>query len=97
MQLLWGSDRYDGSDEDKKIVKTLLKRFDGISVRETESVSLCKKEFDLDIVRNLDPVFLCKQEHYDMLAKESQIQVDENIIWHIYLILRMKRKWLYRV
>ena len=72
-----GYDRYDGSDEDKKIVKTLLKRFDGISVRETESVSLCKKEFDLDIVRNLDPVFLCKQEHYDMLAKESQIQVDE--------------------
>lgn len=69
-----GYDRYDGSNEDKKIVQALLKRFDGISVRETDSVSLCKREFDLDIVRNLDPVFLCDMEHYNMLADESQIE-----------------------
>lgn len=71
-----GYDKYDGNAEDKKIVKTLLKRFDGISVREKDSVELCKKEFDLDIVRNLDPVFLCEQEHYNTLADESQIEIN---------------------
>lgn len=71
-----GRAKYEGDEEDKKIVKTLLKRFDAISVRESSGVEICKNEFDVDAVRMLDPVFLCDTKYYDLLAEQSKVQRD---------------------
>ncbi|MBQ3600386.1 MAG: polysaccharide pyruvyl transferase family protein [Lachnospiraceae bacterium] len=71
-----GRVKYEGDEEDKNIVKTLLKRFDAISVRESSGVEICKNEFDVDAVRMLDPVFLCDTKYYDLLAEQSKIQRD---------------------
>lgn len=68
-----GRDKYEGSEEDKQIVKSLLRRFDAISVRESSGVEVCKNEFDVEAVRMLDPVFLCEKKYYDLLADNSRI------------------------
>lgn len=75
-----GYSEYKGDPEDKKIVKTLLKRFDAISVRESSGVELCKNEFDIDVKRELDPVFLCNVAHYDILAEQAKIKENEKYI-----------------
>lgn len=69
-----GYSEYKGDDEDKKIVKTLLKRFDAVSVREASGVELCKNEFGIEVQRKLDPVFLCDIRHYDMLAEQAKVK-----------------------
>lgn len=69
-----GRAQYEGSEEDKQIVRTLLKRFDAISVRESSGVEICKNEFDVEAVRMLDPVFLCDTKYYDLLAENSKIK-----------------------
>lgn len=75
-----GRAKYEGDAEDKKIVTSLLKRFDAISVRESSGVEICKEEFDVDAVRTLDPVFLCNKQYYDELAEASKIRIDEEYI-----------------
>lgn len=75
-----GYSEYKGDEEDKKIVKTLLKRFDAISVRESSGVELCKNEFNIEVQRKLDPVFLCDVKHYDALAEQSKIKENEKYI-----------------
>lgn len=67
-----GYSEYMGSKEDKEIVKLLLKRFDGISVRENSGVDICRNEFGIEAVRTLDPVFLCDRKHYDILADNAR-------------------------
>jgi len=67
-----GYAEYTGNKEDREIVKLLLKRFDGISVREISGVEICRKEFGVEAVRMLDPVFLCDRRHYDALADNAK-------------------------
>ena len=79
-----GYAEYKGSPEDREIVKLLLNRFDGISVREVSGVDICRNEFGVEAVRMLDPVFLCDRKHYDALADNAgEIRKDPYILCYI--------------
>ena len=75
-----GYDHYNGSDEEKAIVKAYLKRFNSISVRETSGEKICYDSFGIKAVRQLDPVFLCDIKHYDELADNAQVNISGEYI-----------------
>ena len=62
--------------EEQKLIARLLKRFDGISVREASGVNLAKKVYGADAVQVLDPVMLPSRTDYDDLMAESDWQPD---------------------
>lgn len=69
-----GYSEYKGTEEQKHIAKTYLKRFDYISVRESSGVGICKGSFEVEAVRQLDPVFLCDIKYYDELANIAKAE-----------------------
>jgi len=76
-----GRNHFDASEEEKITISMLLRRFEGISVRESSGVELCKNEFGIEAVRKLDPVFICDKKHYDEIAKKSTIDIKERYIF----------------
>ncbi|OUP86194.1 hypothetical protein B5F07_02570 [Lachnoclostridium sp. An169] len=75
-----GYEKYQGSEEEKCIASTYLKRFNAISVRETSGTVICQESFGVNAVRMLDPVFLCNISHYDELAQNSTLDTNEKYI-----------------
>lgn len=49
----------------------LLKKFDAVSVRESNGVELCKKHFDIDAIQVLDPTMLISNEEYCNIFREA--------------------------
>lgn len=52
--------------------RQLLKRFDGISVREIQAVDIVKQTFDMEAQRVLDPVFAVDPKIYEELMNQSK-------------------------
>lgn len=69
----FGKPDWYGKEQERKKIEYFLSRFDGVSVRETSGVKICKKHFHANAVWNLDPVFLCNVNHYRELIKNSTI------------------------
>lgn len=65
---------FDG--EQKKIVTSLLRKFDHISVREPSGVDILNS-VGIDSTKILDPVFLCGQGVYQQLSEQSSIRLKE--------------------
>ena len=59
--------------------KRLAKLFDGISVRESSAIQLCKKYLDVDATLVLDPTLLLTQDNYNELCSDVA-RTNENII-----------------
>lgn len=68
------------SDDVKLAIEYYMKRFDAISVREAESVPICRKEFDVDATCILDPVFLIDKKYYNDIVATSLLK-DDNYIF----------------
>lgn len=71
------------SAADRVTISQLLDRFDGISVRETSAVDMCKEFYNADAVRVLDPVFAADREIFDELTeevKEPVLSPDDNYL-----------------
>ena len=65
---------YYGTDEEKRISKKNLKRFDSISVRDQLSLNITKKIFGLKNVSQVcDPIFICDFSEYEKLINKSKI------------------------
>ena len=65
----FGTDVLEYTYEELEACTYLLKRFDGVSVREKGAVELCDEWFEReDAVHVLDPVMLPDAEHYSALA-----------------------------
>lgn len=54
-------------------IKKLLKRFDGISVRDTTGLSILRKRFHIDAIQVLDPTFLPSIDVYNPILSDSKI------------------------
>ena len=67
----FGQARYLGPDDEKKITRNNLARFDGISVRDDFSKRICNEDFNVAADTVLDPVFLCEKENYIKLIEEA--------------------------
>ncbi len=82
----FGNASFNGTDDQKAYIHTLLNSFDYISVREASGIEACKQSFGLDVKRDLDPVFLCERENYDLLADScGQLEPDDNFIFSYIL------------
>ena len=56
------------SEIEKKECTKLVEQFDGISVRETSGIFLCKELFNVDVQRVLDPTLLLSQDDYKSIT-----------------------------
>ncbi|AZN31577.1 polysaccharide pyruvyl transferase family protein [Pseudoalteromonas agarivorans] len=63
---------------------SLLKKFNGISVREDSAVELCNKHFDVSVEQVLDPTMLLAKEDYIELVKKDKIaKSDGNMMVYV--------------
>ena len=67
----FGIDHYEGSKIDIDLKSLLLERFDDISVREDDGVSICKNTFNVKATHVLDPVFIVDKSEYDAILTNS--------------------------
>ncbi|MGM9786553.1 MAG: polysaccharide pyruvyl transferase family protein [Candidatus Cryptobacteroides sp.] len=68
----FGTDQLEYDFQQLDNCSALLKRFDGISVREKSAVAMCDEWFDCDrAVQVLDPVMLLPTEAYQSLAQRG--------------------------
>lgn len=61
----FGKDSVDGDKNKLLEIKSLLKSFNSISVREDSGVSICKEVFDVDATHVLDPVLLVDKDVFN--------------------------------
>ena len=67
-------EKFEQSDDVKTAIEYYMKQFDAVSVRELDSVDVCKKEFDTDAECILDPVFLLDKFQYEQLINNSKLE-----------------------
>ena len=73
-------------ETDSKILekmKTSLKSFDFVSVREKSGVEICKDLFDIDAEWIIDPVFIMNKFNYDKLIKNSTKDFSNKIVSYV--------------
>lgn len=68
----FGTDYFNGTEQDRKNFKHFLSRFDGISVREDSGVEIVKNDFNQDAVQLIDGAFLIPKEKLDAFTSESK-------------------------
>ena len=68
------------SAEERKKISALMKRFDGVSVREEDGVRICREDYGVEATRVLDPVFLADRAIFDELAEKSTFREEEPFI-----------------
>lgn len=67
----FGVDEWSHPLELTNSLSKLLKRFDGISVRENSAVSLCCNVFGVEALQHVDPTLLLEQEDYSLLFQKT--------------------------
>ena len=90
-----GIDKWEFNKKDEEIAKSLLKDFNGISVREKSSVKLVEQHLGLKPSFVLDPTFLIDKKYYLNLIKnyKNDVIIDKNYIF-IYTVsnsIKLKR------
>ena len=92
----FGVPEFNGNNTLKTMVKYYFSRFDHISVREKEAVSLLKETFGTSGTFILDPVFLIDKNKYDNIIKNCSIKTEENILAYYFIYpSEKKNKILY--
>lgn len=81
----FGTRNFSGTEQQKEKMKSILARFNHLSVRETSGVEILKNEFQLEGENVLDPVLCCNPHHYDNLL-ENAIVRDNGAYMVAYLI-----------
>lgn len=67
----FGVDTWEYSAEETERCKTLVKSFDGVSVREASAVGLCKSHFGIEAELVLDPTLLLSKSDYKRLLNRD--------------------------
>lgn len=60
----FGTSNWEYNEDQTQTCKTLLQKFDAVSVREANGVDLCKKYFAIDALQVLDPTMLQTKDDY---------------------------------
>lgn len=88
----FGIPYYDGSNENKYIMKKYLQRFDAISVREDSGVDILRDDFGIDSIQIMDPVFYIDRNYYDEIAATSSKKEDNFLAYYILTMTPQKKK-----
>lgn len=70
----FGTDKWEFSEPEKEICKSLAQNFNSISVREKTAIDICKNKFNVEAELVLDPTLLLNKEDYIKL-----LNLDNNI------------------
>lgn len=73
----FGTDEWQSSFEETTQIRTLLKHFDAVSVREKSAKSLCKDVVGIDSAFVLDPTMLLTKEKYENLVEKVKTKSSE--------------------
>lgn len=68
---------YSAPEDERILSEYYIKKFDHISVRETEAVDICAKNFKVQPDKVMDPVFMCDRNVYFKLVESAQHKEDE--------------------
>lgn len=79
----FGLSNWQYTPEETLRIKSLLSEYVGISVREDEAVSLCKKQLGLDVEQMADPTLLLNPVDYDKIS--SHKLADGNYVFVYWL------------
>ena len=80
----FGVDDWEFTRKETSLAKSLIKKFDSISVREDSAVNLCKQYFLVDAIKTADPTLLLNREAYEQLITHNDIkQSDGNLFVYI--------------
>lgn len=60
----FGKDEWNYTDKETKVAKNAIKEFQGISVRESTGIKLCKDYLGVEAIRHLDPTLLLNADDY---------------------------------
>jgi len=82
----FGSDEWEGTEEETAECAKLIKDFKAISVREHSGVRICKEVFGVDAVQMPDPTLLLNQEDYNYLIKNWRTKKSSNPFMAIYIL-----------
>lgn len=61
----FGNETWQGTEVETTTISRLLKQFDGVSIRETQGVSMCKNLFGVNAVNVVDPTLLLDKKDYE--------------------------------
>ena len=81
----FGTDEKEYTSEQIARCKSLIKKFDAVSVREDSGVSLCKDYFDMQAKHVLDPTLLLTKEDYIRVVEEKGTGKSEGNLF-VYLL-----------
>lgn len=71
----FGVDTWELNKKETQIAKSLIGKFDSISVREDSAIDLCKKHLGVDAIQTADPTLLLdKRDYEDIIDKK----IDQN-------------------
>ncbi|MCB4809218.1 polysaccharide pyruvyl transferase family protein [Tamlana sp. 62-3] len=59
-------------EKETELCKALVKKFDGVSVREASGIEFCKTYFNVKAEHHLDPTMLLPKEDYQYIIKSSK-------------------------
>ena len=78
----FGTNEFEGSKEENAYFKKETKKFNLITVREKSGVDICRNEFSVDATWILDPVFILEKEKYERIAKESDYDCSDRVVYY---------------
>lgn len=80
----FGIDIWQFIGEQNNNIKSLVKKFDAISVREKNAVKLCKDYWNLKVEHTLDPtLLLCQNDYKKIVAKAGIVNKSTGIFCYI--------------
>ena len=68
----FGTEDNEYSKEQLSLCRTLLSKFNAVSVRENSAVTICKERFGVDAKHVLDPTMLLTHEDYECIFKQAK-------------------------
>ena len=78
----FGIDEWTFSEAQTSRCRSLLQKFDMVSIREKSGIKLCKKHFDRDAEWVLDPTCLVKPLIYRNLANQSSKEFSGKLVYY---------------
>ena len=80
----FGINEWNGSEEDRKTISALLKKFNNVSVREESGIEICRNTFGVEAQLVLDPTLLHTREFYEKtILKNHPAQNNKKIVSYI--------------
>lgn len=82
----FGTDTWEGSEEESKVCGQLLREFRAVSVRESSGIAICRDVFNVAAVRVADPTLLLRVEDYHHLIEQEDTWLPENAYLGTYIL-----------